>query len=106
MQFITHLSLSDNIALLYFWKQKCSSCLRLKIKVIREVLPLICQALDVCFLTKIMTRVFSGLFWKQSNSETNCDLSSRNIAFLKELKKKNKQPNNNNNKNSKIAVSG
>lgn len=30
---------SDNIALPYFWKQKCSSCLTLKIKVICKVLP-------------------------------------------------------------------
>lgn len=30
--------LSDNIALLYFWKQKSSSCLTLKITMIHEVL--------------------------------------------------------------------
>lgn len=77
--------LSDNVALLYFWKQKCSSCLTLKIMMIHKVLTFNLPSTKRVLSYKDDDSSFL-LFGKRSNWETNRGLSNKNIVFIKETK--------------------
>lgn len=86
--------LSDNIPCLYFWKQKCSSCLTPKIMMIHEVLTFNLPSSKRVLSYKGDDSGFLRFVLKKSNRETNRVLSNKNHAFVKGKKKKRSQVNN------------